>query len=166
MPAKLSPANHLVFRGSMSATSDVFSRGFTPRHSTASGGIEVQKGGQMIGGVSTTKDLAAAMRYAGSYSGFVYVVYADKGVNILNHLTSKSGADPKAIKNAVSQAELAMGTVPANQVIAGRKCAEGEKGYVFDGPIYENPGCTVDTKMKQLALGYLKAGVVAPKEYA
>lgn len=130
----------IVFRGSRSDPESKFSEGFKAGHKSGKGeGVQIQIGGQMIGGVSLTKELEIAVRYAANYGaasdgktsnvgGWVYVVYVTDGKDVVEFMQKKSqalfgGGDKwkDGIENARTQAEIAAPMVRASQVIAARQ---------------------------------------------
>jgi hypothetical protein len=164
-PTQLPPeaskmSGKIVFRGSASHPDQKFSEGFYPRHARQ-GGVQIQSGGQMIGGVSTAKELEPAVRYAASYEGWVYVAYVTDGVDVLEYMLKRSndwfGGNKWAagIPNARTQAEIAAPEIPPRQIIAARQAhTVGEMAELFgtssqldqcntgnDRPRRSSPGC-------------------------
>ena len=165
----------IVFRGSASVPDTKFADGFYPRHARDEG-IQIQKGGQMIGGVSTAKELEPAVRYAANYGGWVYVCYVTDGVDVLEYILDRSerwfgGNSWKGgIENARTQAEIAAPCVPPRQVIAGRQARiNGDSAELF-GKVRLNwttamPGTTVPATDAMAAIRMLSGDVSVPKDY-
>jgi hypothetical protein len=165
----------IVFRGSQSDPDLKFSEGFYPRHAQH-GGVQIQKGGQMIGGVSTAKELEPAVRYAANYEGWVYVAYVTDGIDVLEYMLKRSndwfGGDKWAagIPNARTQAEIAAPSVPPRQVIAARQAhIVGEMAELF-GKVRLNwttatPGTIVPAAVAMDAIRMLSGEVSVSKTY-
>lgn len=160
----------IVFRGSGLHPLHTFMSGFTPR--IARGEIQIQPGGQMIGGVSTSKDLGTAMRYAAAYEGWVYVAYLTSGIDVLEYLVGKAsswfGGDTwrGGIPNAVSQAEIAAVSIAGDQLIAARKCRVNGEIVEMYGLVLPNPRCRVPESQRAAGRAWLDSGVTASREYA
>ncbi|MEN3031039.1 hypothetical protein [Chromobacterium amazonense] len=142
-------AKRYLYRGDSRTPEEIFNSGFEPKHT---GGIQIQKGGQMFGGVSTTYNLAVALKYAALYSGFVYLIHTE-GTDMLkqeinkkestqNKLYSLLGlktAAPKTgvINNLISQAEIACARPPID-ILCARKAIVNNGFYEFSGPVITN----------------------------
>ncbi len=165
----------IVFRGSASSPEEKFSEGFYPRHAQKEG-IKIQKGGQMIGGVSTAKELEPAVRYAASYNGWVYVAYVTDGIDVLDYILERSerwfGGDSwkGGIANARTQAEIAAPSVPPRQIIAARQArVNGQQAELY-GRVSLNwttatPGTIVPASDAMNAIRMLSEDVSVPKDY-
>ncbi len=165
----------IVFRGSASTPDVKFVEGFFPRHARKEG-VEIQKGGQMIGGVSTAKELEPAVRYAAAYTGWVYVAYVTDGIDVLDYMLKRSeawfgGSEWAAgIPNARTQAEIAAPSVPPSQIIAARQARiSGENAELF-GKLHLN--WTIATSVTAVppaaamdAIRLLSGDVAVPKDY-
>lgn len=148
------PVGHQVFRGDTRAPGEIFQIGFTPRINR--GGIDVQPGGQMIGGVSTTKELSVAVYYAALQGGWVYSVHAETGVDML---TTIQKIAKSAIDNAMTQKEIACSAIPANHVIAARRSERSGANYQFTGVIQENPNYSGPASSKVAATALLNLDI-------
>lgn len=165
----------IVYRGSASVPDDKFREGFQPRHARGEG-IKIQKGGQMIGGVSTAKELEPALRYAASYNGWVYVIYVTDGIDVLEYMLERSkkwfgGNDWKpGLENARTQAEIAAPKVDGIQVIAARQAQVSGNQAELVGKVRLNwntalPGTVVPANVAMDAIRQLSADVSVPKDY-
>ena len=165
----------IVFRGSASAPDLKFSEGFYPRHARQ-GGVQIESGGQMIGGVSTAKELEPAVRYAASYTGWVYVAYITDGIDVLEYILKRSedwfGGDKWAagIPNAKTQAEIAAPSVPPRQIIAARQAQVNRDKAELFGKVRLNwttatPGTIVPAAVAMDAIRMLSGEVSVPKDY-
>ncbi|MDC5821615.1 hypothetical protein [Vibrio europaeus] len=126
----------IVYRADTRPPSTIFSVGFKPRFK---GGIQIQDGGQMIGGISTSKDITIAMKYASLYGGYVYALYTDdKSVDVVEELYKKG--KHAALPNAYTQMEIACNAIPPNQIVMARKvtCDE-DKNMTWEGVFETNP---------------------------
>jgi len=159
----------IVFRGSASNPDDKFKNGFTPRN--ARDEIKIQPGGQMIGGVSTSKDLGTALRYAASYNGWVYVIYLEKGIDVLEYILDKANkmfADGKwkdGVSNAATQAEIAAVEIPGTSIIAARQCRQNGELAEMYGKIARNWTCVVPATEALQGCAWLDTSITVPKEY-
>lgn len=151
----------IVFRADTRTPEVLFKEGFKPRFK---GGVKIHEGGQMTGGVSTSKDLGVAMRYAAAYDGWVYVAWLAKGVDVYMELDKKGNQAAKG--NAVSQMEIAAEQIPGTEIIAARHCRQSGDSAEMYGESVTNAACTVDKKEKDLGLAFLASNVTVPKEYA
>ena len=159
--AKMAPSNRVVFRGDSRGPEEIFKSGFSPNHG---GEIKVTSGGRMTGGVSTSKDVGVALRYAACYGGYVYAVFLDSGVDIINHMAAKyKGAD---LKNAFTQMEIAAGKTAGNRVIAARKANVNKGECCFLGTVKRNTECKVDEREKKLGEAFLGVDVKVSVNYA
>ena len=165
----------LVFRGSASKPDVKFKEGFFPRHARKEG-ISIQKGGQMIGGVSTAKELGPAVRYAGSYDGYVYVGFVTDGIDVLDYILERSerwfGGDSwkGGIENARTQAEIAAPSIPGTHVIAARKATIDGEVAKLEGKVHLN--WTTATTVNDVppakameAIRLISGDFEVPKEY-
>ncbi len=149
----------ILYRADSRAPDEIFKIGFTPKKS---GGIQIQKGGQMIGGVSTSSDLAVSLNYAACYDGWVYTVWAD-GIDVteflLKELIAKAKPGDKinsgGLSNALSQAETACDAIPNTAVIAARQARKTGSVSELFGLIDVNLHCSLDSKTQSLGLGPL-----------
>ncbi|HTS61408.1 MAG TPA: hypothetical protein VMH28_05265 [Candidatus Acidoferrales bacterium] len=159
----------IVFRGSSSHPDDKFKNGFTPRN--ARDEIQIQPGGQMIGGVSTSKDLGTALRYAASYNGWVYVIYLEKGVDVLEYIVDKanaligSGKWKGGVDNAATQAEIAAIEIPGTSIIAARQCRQNGEIAEMYGKMLRNFLCVVPATQAMQGCAWLDSNVTVPVEY-
>ncbi len=151
----------LVYRADLRGPVEIFNIGFQPRFA---GGIKIQEGGQMTGGVSTTTDIRVALRYAAAYGGWVYAAWATKGVSVLDHLLKKGFKG--AIPNALSQKEFAAESIPRQHVICARQARQNGAIAEMYGPVEANGLCTVDQTQKALAVTYLSMDVTVDNQYA
>lgn len=149
----------LAFRGDTRSYEEIFETGFQPRYA---GGINVTKGAQMTGGVSTSNNMNVAMGYAGAYGGYVYAVcLPDNSVHVLSEV-SKKGGTMGAKMNAFSQQERAAPRIPANNVIACRECRvdpQNNQRYEMTGAVINNPLCTAPKAIRRLGVQYLSMDV-------
>jgi hypothetical protein len=158
----------IVFRGSANHPYDKFREGFSPRNPR--GEIQIQPGGQMIGGVSTSKDIGSAIRYAANYEGWIYVAFLTKGVDVLEHMiakSKKSGGDKykKGIPNALTQAEIAALSVDKSELIAARRCRVVNDMAEMFGPVFPNLYCKVPDSAREEGFKWLETQITVPKEY-
>lgn len=165
----------IVFRGSQSTPEVKFKEGFQPRHAQGEG-IKIQTGGQMIGGVSTAKELDPALRYAGNYGGWVYVMYVNDGIDVLEYMLERSkkwfgGGKWKAgLANARTQAEIAAPQVDGRQVIAAREARLDGSTIRFTGKVRLNwtsatPGTIVPAAKAMEAIKLLSGELEVSKDY-
>lgn len=137
--------NILVFRADTRGPDTIFRSGFAPRMQRK-GGVTVQSGGQMIGGVSTSKDFNVAIKYGGCYGGWVYAMYAAEGVSVLDYLVANKKF--AAIDNALSQMEVAMTSVPGADIICARKVVNNSNMCNTAGQLVVNRNCRVDSNLQ------------------
>jgi len=134
-----------LYRADTREPTEIFTIGFNPRFK---GGINIRSGGQMTGGVSTSKELPISMNYAACYGGYVYGVTGD-GVNVVEHLI-KSNKNIKtqhtsALTNALTQMEVACKKIRPENVILARKANKDDQGNMtWEGPLIINPAASVD----------------------
>lgn len=153
--------NRIVFRADTRAPATIFAEGFLPKHG---GGIKITPGAQMSGGVSTSKDLGVAIRYAALYDGWVFVAWLDQGVDVLGRLAQlghKAG-----FKNAMSQMEIAARKIPGADIIAARRCRQTGEIAEMHGDVVYNEHCTVGIQHKLLAKAFLACNATVAKDYA
>jgi hypothetical protein len=161
--------SRIVFRGSASAPDQKFKDGFTPRN--ARDEIQIQPGGQMIGGVSMSKDLGTALRYAANYDGWVYVAYIEDGIDVLEYITAKSkkffGGEEwkKGIPNAVTQAEIAVVKIAPTQIIAARQCRKNGNLAEMYGKVHYNWLCVVPGTQALQGARWLETSFSVSAEY-
>ncbi|KLN64830.1 MULTISPECIES: hypothetical protein [Vibrio] len=126
----------IVYRADTRPPSTIFSVGFKPRFK---GGIQIQDGGQMIGGISTSKEITIAMKYASLYGGYVYALYSDdKSVDVVDELYKKG--KHAALPNAYTQMEIACNSIPPNQIVMARKVTcDDDKNMTWEGVFETNP---------------------------
>ncbi|WP_064602525.1 hypothetical protein [Photobacterium sp. J15] len=91
----------------------------------------------MIGGVSTSKELSIAMNYAACYGGYVYAIKGVDGVDLLDYFVKKR-KDPGAVKNAMTQMEIAYKNIPASNILAARKVDSSGRVMRFSGLLHTN----------------------------
>jgi hypothetical protein len=152
----------ILFRADSRPPEEIFKIGFTPK---VSGGIQVQKGGQMIGGVSTSTELAVSVNYAACYEGWVYTVWLSSGgVDIVEYLlkqaiaTAKPGMDANnngGLSNALTQMEIACNALPATAIMAARRAHMVGTTPELYGLIDINLDCTLDSATQSLGLAPL-----------
>ncbi|AKH65266.1 MULTISPECIES: hypothetical protein [Photorhabdus] len=128
------PNNRVTYRADTRPPEQIFNTGFLPRFP---GGVKIQEGGQMIGGISTSKELSIAMNYAALYEGYVYAVRAN-GVDLLEYFV-RINAPSGVIRNATTQMEIACERILAKDVLAARKVLISGNKRVFSGELYINP---------------------------
>ncbi|GIW73282.1 MAG: hypothetical protein KatS3mg102_2824 [Planctomycetota bacterium] len=169
----LEATERLIFRADQRDPKTIFKDGFKPRFD---GGIHITAGGQMTGGVSTSKDLGVAMRYAANYSAameeakmkercWVYAAWAEKGVDVIHYLTEKWGLKGKQLDNAISQMEIACEKIPGKHIIAARKARlKGNLCELYDD-LVENRAAKVSEATRLLAIAFLNSGVTVSKDY-
>ncbi|PKE29215.1 hypothetical protein CWS43_17465 [Rahnella sp. AA] len=138
------PDDRITYRADTRAPSEIFISGFTPRFA---GGIKIHDGGQVLGGVSTSKELPIAMKYAAMYEGYVYAVRA-KGVDVLQHMIT-SRASNGAIANAMTQMEIHCEIISPINVLAARKAIVVDSGIRLSGALEINP---LNTHAPEIAL--------------
>jgi hypothetical protein len=151
----------VVFRADTRGPTEIFGTGFQPRFP---GGINITGGGQMTGGVSTSKDLGVSLRYAAAYGGWLYALWVTNEVDVLDYLSKKGYRD--AFRNAMSQMEIAAQSIPGEHVIGARRARQqGDKAEMYGG-VEVNAHCTVGQREKDLGLAYLNTDVTVGKAYA
>ena len=150
----------IVFRADTRDPAAIYASGFQPRFE---GGIKITEGGQMTGGVSTSKDLGVSLRYAAAYDGWLYVCLMTEGVDVLDHLSKKG--HKKGIPNAISQMEIAAKSIPGANVIGARRARQSGGMAEMYGEVDVNEGCTVSEAEKSLAIGFLRSNATVSKEY-
>lgn len=128
------PDERITYRADTRAPSEIFVSGFTPRFT---GGVQILAGGQVIGGISTSKELSIAMKYAAMYGGYVYAVRA-KGVDVLQYMV-KNRASDGAITNAMTQMEIHCEIIHPVNVLAARKAITVAGGMKLSGSLEINP---------------------------
>lgn len=128
------PDERITYRADTRKPSEIFVSGFTPRFA---GGIKIHDGGQVLGGISTSKELSVAMKYAAMYEGYVYAIRA-KGVDVLKHMIKKRASEG-AIANAMTQMEVHCEIVPPASVLAARKAITVNGGMKLSGSLEINP---------------------------
>ena len=152
----------LVYRGDTRPPSQVFNLGFTPRFS---GGIKIQNGGQMIGGISTSKEISIAMDYAARYEGYVYALFSDdNAIDVVDELIRKNLRD--ALPNAYTQMEIACNAVRPNQIIMARPVVmDSSQKYInWTKSIERNPHFSRSGTSQELATAdYLFPPFIAPE---
>ncbi|MEM9455933.1 MAG: hypothetical protein AAGF11_17265 [Myxococcota bacterium] len=151
----------MVFRADARSPEEIFKVGFSPRMGN---GIKIGDGGQMTGGVSTSKRLDVAIRYAAAYDGYVYAAVGSEGTNILDILVSR-GKKAEGLNNALSQSEVAFGSIPADKIIAARRCSQDGNKSIMTGQVIRNPSANVSEQEAQLGIGYLNLELRVPSEY-
>ena len=126
----------LVYRADTRPPSEIFTLGFKPRFH---GGIQIQPGGQMIGGISTSKDITIAMNYASLYGGYVYALHTDDAaIDVVEELFRKR--KHAALPNAYTQMEIACNAIPANQILMARKVVrDSYRNMSWEGVVTSNP---------------------------
>ncbi|MDN3610418.1 hypothetical protein ACODM8_04395 [Vibrio ostreicida] len=131
----------LVYRADTRPPNEIFTVGFKPRFG---GGIQIQKGGQMIGGISTSKDITVAMNYAALYEGYVYAMFADdKSIDVVDALI-KAG-NRSALKNAYTQMEIACKIVKPEHIFLARKVTlDLRHDMIWQGVMSTNSKATVN----------------------
>ncbi|WP_387466692.1 hypothetical protein [Photorhabdus sp. RM323S] len=105
--------------------------------------MKIQDGGQMIGGISTSKELSIAMNYAALYEGYVYAVRAN-GVDLLEYFV-RIKAPSGVIKNATTQMEIACEKILAKDVLAARRVLFLNLHFIPNDKFYE---CNILTLKK------------------
>lgn len=148
----------ILFRADLHPPGEIFKIGFEPKKE---GEIQIQPGGQMIGGVSTSTDICVAMNYASCYSDWVYSLWAD-GINVLTFLTKQAIANAKPghnsigdLDNALTQSEVACDAIPNTAIIAARMSRKiGDKDEFF-GLTSVNFACTLNEDIISLGMGPL-----------
>jgi len=165
----------IVFRGSRTVPQVKFRDGFQPRNARDEG-IQIQPGGQMIGGVSTSKDLGSAVRYAGNYEGYAYAIYMVEGVDVLDYIIDRAnrwfggGRWEGGIQNAVTQMEIAMPTVETGSIIAARQCEritkdDGKTVCRLVGKVHLNEHCNAPDDIQRQGRAWLSAEIEVSAEY-
>ncbi|WP_144399837.1 hypothetical protein [Pseudomonas avellanae] len=141
-------AKQYLYRADTRAPNEIFNSGFSPRYA---GGIQIQAGGQMIGGVSTTRNLKTAIKYAEAYGGHLYLLHAD-GIDLLQkEIESKNTFAHSVISalgykkhnigtinNLISQAEIACERVPSIDVLCAREVITINGVNTLGGPLVVN----------------------------
>jgi hypothetical protein len=151
----------IIFRADTRGPDVIFTDGFSPR---MPGGIKITDGGQMTGGVSTSKDLGVSIRYASAYDGWVYVAWLSEGVDVLAKLAKKGKKE--AFTNAMSQMEIAAKKIPGNHIIAARRCRQSGDNAEMVGDIFSNTNRNVAAQEIVLGEAFLGSNVTVSKDYA
>lgn len=128
------PNERIIYRADTRRPSEIFVSGFTPRFA---GGIRIGAGGQAIGGISTSKELSIAMKYAAMYGGYVYAMKAS-GIDVVSYLLGQN-SEKKAIENAMTQMEIHCERIPRTHVLAARKVQDCGSSMRLVGKLEINP---------------------------
>jgi hypothetical protein len=154
----------IVYRADTRDHHVTFVGGFAPR---MAGGIQIQKGGQMIGGVSTSKDVRVAVRYAGLYDGYVYAMVVEDGPDAVDvhEAVKKMGGNAGALKNCRTQLEVACSGIAGASIIGARRARLNGTTCELFGPTHLNANCTENASLKQMGSMALDAAVTVSKDY-
>ncbi|GEM_PF-6728417 len=117
----------------------------------------------MTGGISTSKDLGVAIRYAAAYDGWVYVMWLDGGIDVLGYLAKHKHKN--SFKNAISQMEIAAASVDGKHIIAARRCRQTDNNAEMYGEVVANPNCVVREPDKSLGIAFFNSNVIVSKDY-